>query len=111
MECDERRDDGVLILAPSGRIDSKTAKDFETRLLGRIDAGEPAVLVDCSKLEFISSAGLRVLLMAAKRQKAAGHRFGLFAVRDNIVEVLEVSGFDRILTIWPGVAEAMAGAR
>ena len=69
MECSERRDDGVLILAPNGRIDSKTAKDFETQLLGRIETGEPAVLVDCSALEFISSAGLRVLLMAAKRRR------------------------------------------
>lgn len=111
MECSEQRDGDVLILSPSGRIDSKTAKEFETRLLGRIEAGEPAVLVDCGALEFISSAGLRVLLMAAKRQKAANGRFGLFAVRENIREVLEVSGFDRILAIWPGRGEAMAAQR
>ncbi len=111
MECTEQRDGGVLILAPSGRIDSKTAKEFEAQLLGRIESGEPAVLVDGSRLDFISSAGLRVLLMAAKRQKSASAKFGLFAIRDNIREVLEVSGFDRILPIWPGSAEALAAVR
>ncbi len=111
MECSEQRVGDVLILAPSGRIDSKTAKQFEVDLLGRVEAGEPTVLVDCTQLEFVSSAGLRVLLMAAKRQKAANGRFGLFAVRENILEVLEVSGFDRILSIWPGSAEALAAVQ
>lgn len=111
MECSEQRDGDVLILAPRGRIDSKSAKDFEALLLGHVDAGTRALLVDASALDFISSAGLRVLLMGAKRQKAAKAGFGLFGVKESIREVLQVSGFDRILPIWPGRAEALAALR
>jgi anti-sigma B factor antagonist len=111
MDCSEERDGEILILVPDGRIDSKTAKDFETALLGRVEAAAPAILVDGSRLDFISSAGLRVLLMAAKRQKSAGARFALCGIKDNIREVLEVSGFDRILAIWPDRAQAVANLR
>lgn len=89
----------VRVVSPVDRIDSKTAKSFEDGLMGEIAAGNKLVLVDFAKLTYISSAGLRVLLMAAKRLKAAGGGFSLCAVNAGIREVLDVSGFSKILDI------------
>ena len=60
-------DDSVLVLNPLGRIDGTNAKAFEEALLGRIDAGDTQILMNFEGINYISSAGLRVLLMAAKR--------------------------------------------
>ena len=63
--------EGVTVMAPHGRVDSNSARDLEEVLLPLFDDGE-AVLVDLDKMSYISSAGLRVLLLAARRSKATG---------------------------------------
>jgi anti-anti-sigma factor len=98
----------VRIVVPIDRIDSKTAKAFEESLMGEIASGNKAVLVDFIKLTYISSAGLRVLLMAAKRLKAASGGFSLCSVNANIREVLDVSGFSKILDIQADRAAGLA---
>lgn len=108
MTCDEKIHGSVLVISPAGRIDSRTAKDFQDTLLHKVESHGGAILIDCSALAFISSAGLRVLLMAAKRLKAQCRGFGLSGVRDTIEEVLRVSGFDRMLPMWPDEAAALA---
>jgi anti-anti-sigma factor len=66
------------------------------------------VAVDCTEMEYISSAGLRVLLVAAKHNRAAGNRLALAALRDNPREVFEICGFAAIFAIYPTVAAAVA---
>lgn len=61
----------TIVAPPGGRLDSATAKTFEDDLLARVSAGSCALVVDFARLDYISSAGLRVILMAAKRVKAA----------------------------------------
>ena len=109
MQCHASRIDNVLILAPEGRIDSKTAKEFEGHLLGAIGNGESRIIVDFAKLDYISSAGLRVLLMAAKRLRGGGNVYRLCALSPNIKEVFEVSGFDRMLSIHDDRPAALEG--
>ena len=111
MELGEQRDGEILVLVPQGRIDSANAAAFERSVLGHLEAGSRAVLLDFGSLAYISSAGLRVVLVAAKRVKAVGGRFGLCALSDNIREVFEVSGFSSILDIWSDRAAGIAGMR
>lgn len=109
MDVVEAREGDITILAVTGRLDSNTAKTLEVTLLERIGTGAPAVLVDFAGLDYISSAGLRVLLLAAKRSKAAQSRFALCSIQPHVREVFEISGFSNILSIHPGRSEAMTG--
>ncbi len=107
MEIQEHRQGNVLILEPAGRLDSLSCRAFETHLLAALDQSG-AVVVDGAALEYISSAGLRVLLVAAKHNRATGGRLALAALRENVREVFEISGFSAIFTIHSTVAEAIA---
>lgn len=107
MEIQEQPQGGVIVLRPVGRLDSLTCREVEPRLLGALtDSG--AVVVDCAALDYISSAGLRVLLVAAKQNRTTGGRLALAALRDNVREVFDISGFSAIFAIHPTVAAAVA---
>lgn len=92
-------DNSVLVLNPLGRIDGTNAKAFEEALLGRIDAGDKDILMNFEGINYISSAGLRVLLMAAKRTSQSAGKLALCAVQDHIQEVFKFSGFSEIIPI------------
>ncbi len=92
-------DNSILVLNPLGRIDGTNAKAFEEALLGRIDAGDNNILMNFEGINYISSAGLRVLLMAAKRTSQSAGKLALCAVQDHIQEVFKFSGFSEIIPI------------
>ena len=100
--------ESVLVLNPMGRIDGTNAKEFEEALLGRIDAGDTQVLMNFEGINYISSAGLRVLLMAAKRTSEAKGQLALCAVQPHIQEVFTVSGFAQIIAIHEDSGAALA---
>jgi stage II sporulation protein AA (anti-sigma F factor antagonist) len=99
MQINEERLADILVLQPTGRLDSTTSAEFEKRLLEIVQAGEHKLLLDFSALDYIASAGLRVLLMAAKRSKQGGHQMVLCGLHASIHKVFEVSGFLHILTV------------
>ncbi len=107
MEIKEQRQGDVIILEPVGRLDSLSCRAFETRLLAALEQSG-AVVVDSAALEYISSAGLRVLLVAAKHNRGGGGRLALAALRENVREVFDISGFSAIFAIHTTVAEAVA---
>ena len=111
MNIGEQKVDDVLVLSPEGRLDSNTAEAFEQRVLGRIDDGEVRLVIDLSALEYISSAGLRVLLMAAKRIKSENGGMALCGLKEAIREVFEISGFLTILNIVDDMASAVAAVK
>ncbi len=92
-------DNAVLVLNPLGRIDGTNAKAFEEALLNRIEAGDHNILMNFEGINYISSAGLRVLLMAAKRTSQSKGQLALCAVQDHIQEVFKFSGFAEIIPI------------
>ena len=98
----------VLVVAPRGRLDSAAAPAFEQRLLGHLDAGEKGLVLDLTGLDYISSAGLRVLLVVAKRLRGANGRFVVCALTTSVREIFEMSGFTAIFEIRPTLAEGLA---
>lgn len=100
--------DGLLVIRPMSRIDSGTASSFEALCLSLIDEGPTKVVVDFSQVDYISSAGLRALLVAAKKAKSLGGALTLCNLAGGVREVMAVSGFDTILGAHAGVAEARA---
>ena len=99
IEVAEERDGEALVLLPVGRLDSANARSFESIVTERIGSGEQRLLVDFSRLTFISSSGMRVLLMAAKKLHASQGKLVLCAMPDHIHEVFRISGFDQIIPI------------
>jgi anti-sigma B factor antagonist len=108
MELEEESRGGATIVSVSGRIDSGNAKQFEEALMSKLSAVTSSVLLDLSRLQYISSAGLRVILLAAKQQQASKRNFALCSLTPMIKEVFEVSGFNRILGIYSSRDEALA---
>ncbi|MEY3308814.1 MAG: hypothetical protein RLZZ413_2852 [Pseudomonadota bacterium] len=100
--------DGCLVLKPSRRIDSANAKAFEDEAYLLVDAGPVKVVIDTADLDYISSAGLRVILTTAKKAKAAGGGLTMACAKVNVREVLVVSGFDTIFGLHDSVETAIA---
>ena len=97
MTIKKTTDGSLLIIALEGRLDTTTAPDLEKELKASLDGVEELVL-DFEKLEYVSSAGLRVLLSAQKVMNKQGS-MKVIKVNDLVQEVFEVTGFTDILTI------------
>lgn len=104
----EVRDAGdKRVLAATGRIDSSSAPEFETALFELLDqAPSGGVAVDFAAVDYISSAGLRVVLMGAKRQMAASAPFAICALQENVQKVFAIGGFEKLVPIYPSVEDA-----
>ena len=108
MEVIEKRQDGVVVLALKGRLDSNTSGDFEKQLLGMVQGGESRFVLDFSELDYISSAGLRVLLKAVKELKRTDGRLCVCAVKDYIREIFSLSGFLSFLPTYVTIEESLS---
>lgn len=87
------------IITVEGRLDSSNSGELEKVLLECRSAGKNDLVIDFSGLDYISSAGLRVLLMAAKSAKAAGGQVVLAALNANVRQVFDISGFTSLFPI------------
>ena len=99
IEVAKERDHDVLVLLPIGRLDSGNAHSFESIVMKHISGGEQCLIVDFSRLKFISSSGMRVLLIATKALRASKGKIALCAMQNHIEEVFRISGFDQIIPI------------
>ena len=92
------------------RVDSITCQEVESALQAAMAANPRHVICDCTGTKYISSAGLRVFLLAAKNLKRAGGQLALVCGKSNYVyEVLELTGITHIVPVFETVDEAMAG--
>ncbi|MFN7987817.1 MAG: STAS domain-containing protein [Thermoanaerobaculia bacterium] len=106
---DERRGD-VLVVRPEGRIDTNTSDELDRALVGRIDGGARRLVIDMGGTDYISSAGLRVLLLAAKKLKGVSGQLVLGAMNPSVRQIFELAGFVAIFAIEPDVDRAVARA-
>lgn len=101
------RREGILIAAPIGRIDGNNYIEVQNVLESGIDADENAMILDFAQLGYISSAGLRVCLIVAKKFNPAGKAFGICNLSDSIREIVTVSGFHGIMSIYDSQSAAI----
>ena len=111
MEFAQDRVGEVAIVKLVGRLDSSTAPPAEENFARVLAGGALHLAIDMSNLEYISSAGLRVLLVVAKKVQQGQGKVVLFGLVRNVREVFSISGFDRIFAIQPDLAAAVAAAR
>jgi len=107
MEITEERRENILILRVIGRLDASTSKTMEERLLSIIDSGEGRLVIELSQLDYISSAGLRVFLLAAKRMGYTNGRMILCSLKNAVKQVFDIAGFSTFLTLAGSTEEAI----
>lgn len=103
----------VVVLSPRGRVDHVTAEALKTALaphLARCGEGQDHVVLDFAGVDYISSAGLRILMLAAKQAKAQRGFLAVAAVQPLVQEILEISKFTLVIRTLPSVREAVAAA-
>ena len=107
MEVKTERENETLIARAEGRIDGTNARDFEDAMTAVIGESDCAVIIDFENLAYISSAGLRSLLLIGKELWNRDAKFALCSLSAPIREVFEISGFDKIIPIHGSRAEAL----
>ncbi|MGH6677301.1 MAG: STAS domain-containing protein, partial [Xanthobacteraceae bacterium] len=91
-----------------GRLDSGASVAFADKVGGLVGSPNPKLLIDFAGVDFVTSAGLRAVLLVVKKVKAAGGSFALCAVQDPVLEVLDITGFTSMLRIHRARADAIA---
>ena len=101
------KDGKATVVQLQGKVDATSAPSVEQALIGVIDQGEKKLVIDCASLDFISSAGLRSLLLAVKKMKSAGGAIALAALQPHVKEVFDISGFSALFVIHGSKADAI----
>jgi stage II sporulation protein AA (anti-sigma F factor antagonist) len=91
-------------------MDAATSKQTEETLLGFIDKGERRLVLDMSQLDYISSIGLRVFILVAKRLKTVNGQVVVCALQPGVQQIFDIAGFNTIFKAYPTRAEAVSAA-
>jgi anti-anti-sigma factor len=101
---------GFVVLEPVGRLESKTSPDLDKKVVALLAAGERRFVVDLGATDYVSSAGLRVLLMLAKKLTGGGGKLVLCGLNAQVRDVFEIAGLGALFAIHPTRAAALAAA-
>lgn len=104
----EQEVNGIKVLRLEGRIDAVSSAVLEKKLDENITHKKVRVALDFTKVDYLSSAGMRLLLSMTKKFKQQEGMLGLFAIHDDVMEIIKMAGFERILFIYPLEKEAIA---
>ena len=99
MKIEITQTNDTVVAAIAGRLDTVTSSEFEKTLTTYFSTPGLELVLDCSAMEYISSAGLRVVLMTHKNITAKGGRFIIRNLNNEVRSVFDMTGFSRILTI------------
>src|SRR5512140_2277832 len=101
---------GFVVLEPVGRLESKTSPELEKKVTALLGAGERRFVVDLGATEYVSSAGLRVLLMLAKKVSGGAGRLALCGLNPQVREVFDIAGVGALFVIRETRDDALAAA-
>ena len=99
MEINTERDGATLIAKAGGRVDGTNASEFQDALKDVISVDDKAVILNFEELSYISSAGLRVILLTAKDMRTANVKFAVCSLSQSVRDVFTISGFDQIIDV------------
>lgn len=109
MTLQETTSGEVFIIRIDGRLDTTNYGQLEKVILDHIEKGNTKILVDCAGMDYVSSSGLRIFLMALKKIMGLNGKFVLCGLQESIREIFDISGFTSIFRIFPTQEEALAG--
>ena len=109
MQIDTTAHADTLVVTPQGRVDHRSAAELEATLAPWLEGGRVhSLVIDLSGVEYISSVGLRVLMIAAKKLREQQARLAVAALRSVVAEIFAISRFDRILEVHATLNDALA---
>jgi len=108
VETESLSEGVVVVLCPRGRIDGSTTEILDASVREQMEGGAKVLIFDFEGTNYISSAGLRVLLVSARGMQSSSGRAIFCGLMDHIAQVFEISGFSDILDIRANRAEALA---
>jgi anti-anti-sigma factor len=108
MQASFEKSGGTVIVTANGRVDGANAREFQDALGAAIDPEVSGMILNLSQLSYISSAGLRAILLTANLLRERNAKFAACALPDRIREVFQISGFDQIVPIHDTEAAAIA---
>ena len=109
MNISTERQGGALVAMAEGRVDGANALDFHEALEDAISSDDTGMVLDLGGITYISSAGLRVVLLVAKTLQKQNAKMVVCSLSDSIREIFEISGFDKIIPVHGSRADAVAG--
>ena len=108
MEIATSRQGAATILTVDGRVDTVTSGDLDAAISREIDSGHHRLLLDFTRVTYISSGGLRVLLATAKKLDDIDDRYALCGLSPEVHKIMRLAGFTSILSIYSSKNEALA---
>ncbi|MEO8123815.1 MAG: STAS domain-containing protein [Burkholderiales bacterium] len=109
MDVSTRRFNDVVVAMPAGRVDHASADALQDALAPITAAGSGGALVlDFAQVDYISSVGLRVLMMASKQMRASDKRIAIAALQPMVREIFEIARFQHVVEIFPTLRDALA---
>jgi anti-anti-sigma factor len=107
MIVGEKQIETFLVLGLQGRLDTSQAAEVEKKILEILDKGHDRIILDCQELDYISSSGLRVFLIAQKKMMEKSGVLNICSLQPNIKEIFDISGFSMIFSIFPDLESAL----
>ncbi|HEX6794630.1 MAG TPA: STAS domain-containing protein [Casimicrobiaceae bacterium] len=109
MQFQSRHFGSIVVATPAGRLDHSVAGTFEQELVPlAADPQNAALVVDFANVDYISSVGLRVLMLAAKAARVRKARIAAVALQPIVAEVFAISRFDSVFEMFPTLRDALA---
>ena len=108
MEVTSERQGTAVIVKTEGRVDGSNASDFQDALEAAIGPDDDAVILNLARLDYISSAGLRIILLSAKDLRQRDVKFAICSLSPSVHELFIISGFDQIIAIHNSSEAALA---
>jgi anti-sigma B factor antagonist len=110
MQVQSRRFANAVVLQVAGRLDQDTCDGFRTDLMKHVEAAARdggAIVLDLSKMEYVSSAGLRCFMLASRQAKSQQGRIFVAALQPMVQEIFQISHFNLVFQVFPTVREAL----
>lgn len=108
MKIDMQDKENVKIVRFEGKLDTNTTPEAETALNQAVEQGASKILIDFKDLDFVSSAGLRILLATAKKLGTQGGALRVCSLNETVRDIFDISGFSTLLRVFDDEQEALA---
>ncbi len=107
MNLSQDEKGGRVIIRCEGRLDAMTSPQLETAMNSWVDKKKNHILIDFSRIDYLSSAGMRLLLSMTKRLRSKQGKLALCSIHDDVMEIIRMAGFEQILNIYGTEQEAI----
>ena len=108
MEINKEQIGDAYVVSPTGRLDGIYSSAFAKEVGELIAGANPKILIDFAEIDFVTSAGIRAVLLLIKKAKASGAAFALCGVNEQVREVLDTTGLEPMIPIYPERHEGLA---